>query len=244
MHEILLIIILCALLLLFIALYQGFHLKRKAVRLPEAAGRRVKINNAAFSILHIGESPVAGVGVKDIKQGLTRQVISNMNQALSLEFDWEILAKNGARVIDSLSFEATIKEPDVLIVSFGVNDTTKLTRGLIFNKNMKACVCRFSAGHTRVFVTSIPKINRFPLLPPPLSWVLGIKAYLLDRQLQQLCQQEGWVYIQSETSPDASLMAEDGYHPNESGYQVWAGIITDKISETWKGRPRGEYHHY
>ncbi|KEI71076.1 SGNH/GDSL hydrolase family protein [Endozoicomonas elysicola] len=224
------------LLLVSIAFYQGMQLKRNALRLPEATGKRLKTSNADFSILHIGESPVAGVGVEDIRQGLTHRVVSQLSHELSVGFDWEILAKNGARIIDSLSFDAVIEEPDVLIVSFGVNDTTKFTRGSMFNKNMKACVRRFSVGHTRVFVTSIPKINQFPLLPPPLSWVLGVKAYLLDRQLQQLCEQEGWVYIQSETALDASLMAEDGYHPNESGYQVWADIITDRISEGWKAR--------
>lgn len=101
---------------------------------------------------------------------------------------------------------------------------------------MQSCAHRFASENTRVFITSIPGINRFPLIPAPLSWLLGIKAYLLDRQLQKLCQQEGWTYIHSDTDPEASLMAEDGYHPNELGCQVWAGIIANKIIDTWHYR--------
>ena len=233
---VLLSIFLCCLLLLFIALYQGIHLKRNALRLPEAIGKRLQTTGSDYSILHVGESPVAGVGVEEIQQGLTHQIIDTLTQDQEVAFDWEILAKNGARVFDSLTFEATIKEPDILIISFGVNDTTKLTRGGIFSQTMKACVHRFASGNTQVFMTSIPKINRFPLLPAPLSWLLGIKAFLLDRELQKLCQQEGWIYIHSETGPEDSLMAEDGYHPNESGYRVWAGIIANKIIDTWNYR--------
>ncbi|WP_163370085.1 SGNH/GDSL hydrolase family protein [Endozoicomonas acroporae] len=227
---------LCCLLLLSIAICQGFHLKRSALRLPEASGERLQARGSDFSIVHVGESPVAGVGVAEIRQGLTHQVIRNLTQDRGVEFDWEILAKNGARVFDSLTFEATIKEPDLLIISFGVNDTTRFTSGSEFNKHMQACVHRFASDNTRVFITSIPKINRFPLIPAPLSWLLGAKAYLLDRQLQKLCQQEGWTYIHSDTNPDASLMAEDGYHPNESGCQVWGGIIADRIIDTRSDR--------
>ncbi|WP_175404608.1 SGNH/GDSL hydrolase family protein [Endozoicomonas atrinae] len=229
-------IILCFLLLLFIALYQGVNLKRNALRLPEASGKRLQTTGSDFSILHVGESPVAGVGVEEIKQGLTHQIIENLTQDREVTFDWEILAKNGARVFDSLTFEAAIKEPDILIISFGVNDTTKLTRGETFSKTMKACVHCFASGNTRVFMTSIPKVNRFPLLPAPLSWLLGIKAFLLDRQLQKLCHQEGWTYIHSETDPEGSLMAQDGYHPNASGYRVWAGIIANKIFDDLQRR--------
>ena len=231
---VLLSIFLCCLLLLFIAFYQGVYLKRKALRLPEAAGERSSIRHSGFSVLHIGESPVAGVGVRDIRQGLTHKVVSRLSQDLNRELDWEIQAKNGARVIDSLSFDAEIQEPDVLVMTFGVNDTTAFTRGSVFSNQMMLCGHRFSGDNTRVFVTSIPEINRFPLLPPPLSGLLGVKAYLLNRQAQQLCQHQGWEFIKGEVNPVSSLMAEDGYHPNEQGYKVWADIIADKIAENFK----------
>ncbi|WP_257296887.1 hypothetical protein [Endozoicomonas sp. YOMI1] len=88
--------VVCCLLLLSIAIYQGFHLKRSALRLPEASGKRLQTRGSDFSILHVGESPVAGVA--DIRQGLTHQVIRKLTQDRGVEFDWEILAKNGARV--------------------------------------------------------------------------------------------------------------------------------------------------
>ena len=71
---------------------------------------------------------------------------------------------------------------------------------------------------------------QFPLLPAPLSWVLGIKAASLHRSLAAVCRQNNWQLIDSDIAIKEDWMATDGYHPNADGYAIWGAAIADAIA--------------
>lgn len=219
-----------------IALLQGKYLKIHAIRLPEADGVRECYQQGELSFLHIGESPVAGVGVTHINEGLTANIVKELTDILRTSIDWQILAANGARVTDALAFTSTIRQPDILMISFGVNDTTKFTSTQHWQTALRQCVNKFSGKNTLVCLTAVPQIQHFPLLPAPLSWLLGLKAKSLNNSLKRLCASSGWHYLCSDLPPTPQLMASDGYHPNAKGCQIWGQILSEQVIELLKKR--------
>lgn len=218
------------LLLLIIVAVQGKHTKATAIRLPEADGERLHTATGNLSLLHIGESTVAGVGVETLDSGLTSQLIQHLETLQSEPLRWQILGENGARIGDLLEHQASITKPDVLIITFGVNDTTKFTSRNTWIQHLQQCVSRFADRNTRVFVTAVPPMHRFPLLPAPLKWLLGAKATQLDSALKHTAALNGWHYIGNKFKLTSEYMAHDGYHPNREGYQVWGQWIAEHIS--------------
>jgi len=78
--------------------------------------------------------------------------------------------------------------------------------------------------------TQVPAMAQFPALPAPLKYLLGLRAKLLDVELQRVCKNHNRAhYVSSKPSIEPHLMAEDGYHPSEQGYQEWAKSIGPSI---------------
>lgn len=220
----------CAIFVVLIVLIiQGYSVNKNAIRLPEAHGARRNIQNNYTSLLHIGESTVAGVGVKTMDEGLTAHIIQHLSDNKFADVDWEVLGGNGVKIADSLAMESVLDNPDILIITFGVNDSKGFTSHSQWIKNINQCVKKFTSTHTKVYFTSVPPMHKFPLLPVPLCYLLGIKAWSLDNTLQKLCKEKNWHLIKFTSTMESLPVAEDGFHPNDKGYKEWGKIIAEKI---------------
>ena len=220
-----------ALLPLFpLIVWQGKQVKRNTVRLPEAGGERRLGKPGGIELLHLGESTVAGVGVPQIAQGLTGQLIHNLNKG-EADYIARVVGKNGATITELNDWAGAFPEPDILLITMGVNDTTAFTPLKIWQSQLKTSIDKFSGENTEVLFTSVPAMHQFPALPKPLSWLLGLRSGQLNLSLKRLCEQNGWQLIHADLPINPQWMAEDGYHPNEQGYAQWAGLIAEKISD-------------
>ena len=228
------IIVSACLLLPTIILWQAKQVKKNAIRLPEADGSRESLVKAPLSFLHIGESTVAGVGVKNIQDGLSTNIINALNESSTPDICWQILGVNGATIAETQSLETNITAPDILLITFGVNDTTKFTSKREWLTGIQRCVKKFSAQNTQVFFTSVPPMHKFPLLPVPLRYLLGWRSAFLDRHLNSICQDNGWHHLHIEFGSSEDLMAEDGYHPNAKGYAIWGEEVAKIIRQVFK----------
>ena len=209
---------------------QGKSVKANTLRLPEANGPRyniAKISDSSIrvdALLHIGESTVAGVGVENFQQGLTANIIRNLNH----ECSWQAIGQNGAVIADVNHHLRTAElhcEPDILLLTMGVNDTTSFTSRNAWQLGLLACIEKINSvteTQPRVCFTQVPPLHLFPALPFPLNRFLGLRAWQLDNTLQQVCLAQGWSHLKIEMPLEKQWMAEDGYHPNEVGYQKWA----------------------
>ena len=72
-------------------------------------------------------------------------------------------------------------------------------------------------------------MHKFPLLPTPLRYLLGMKAKWLDNILQKQCTLNNWVYIKPLINTGPAHMAEDGFHPGKKGYKIWGEAIANQI---------------
>lgn len=71
-------------------------------------------------------------------------------------------------------------------------------------------------------------MRHFPLLPRPLSQVLGDQAELFDARLRQIAQERSdVVYLPIDFILDTTKTASDGFHPGPEIYREWAHRAAD-----------------
>lgn len=240
---------LVALPLLPLLLAQGRRIRRLTPRLPEAAGPNEGIaggmlDGAAFSLLAVGESPVAGVGVATYAETVTAQLAQTLSTQLLRPVRWRACGINGITVRDAMQRvvpHIPVSEVDLVLVAFGVNDTTAFRRTGIWRRELmqllqaidSRCAPRF------IILSGVPPLAHFPALPQPLRWVMGMKAQALDRVARELTSaMPQVVHVPLTLDPrDCGLMAADGYHPSVSGCTAWAKALADAYHACQGGIP-------
>jgi lysophospholipase L1-like esterase len=207
---------------------QGIHTKRTTVRLPEAAGEQFGhsslSNQNALNLVVIGESTVAGVGVSHQEQGLAAQVARALEQQLAKPVQWFAYGKNGARLADVCLtlLPQHLHQADIILVSIGVNDTTRLSSLKHWQRHITALVTKIRQhSNAPIRFLTLPPMHQFTALPSPLRQVIGFRARALDLALRQtISQLLDCAVIDYQTPMKAHFLAEDGYHPSEAGYVV------------------------
>lgn len=229
--------------LLPLLITQGRRTRRITPRLPEAAGLRegtagTRHKTKALTLVAIGESPVAGVGVAMQQQSITAQLAAQLSRQLAQSVTWQAIGRNGATVREAHELLLP-KLPqqciDIIFIAFGVNDTTAFRPVAQWRDDMRKMLEILDKTCTPgiILLSGVPPMAHFPALPQPLRWVLGLKATVLDAAIRDIGNvvpqlRSRLLYVPVSIDPaDKSVMASDGYHASEKGCAVWAGFITE-----------------
>lgn len=228
---------LIALPLLPLLLAQGRRTRRLTLRLPEASGPARGVCGApgaepAFRLLALGESPVAGIGVDTHQESITGQLASALAARLQRPVSWRAVGRNGATVreaLEQLLPSVPACPVDLALVAFGVNDSAAFRPSARWRADVSALLDALEARCRPgvVLLSGVPPMGRFPALPQPLRWVMGLKARTLDRGAQALARSRtGTLYVPLALDiDDPAFMARDGYHPSAAGCAAWAGVL-------------------
>lgn len=226
--------------LLPVLLWQGRLVRARVQRLPEPADQRSGLipeqrqSGAPVSLLLIGESPVAGIGVDTHTQGIAAATARALQARYDRSVAWCAKGKNGAtaaQAMQDLIPSLHAEHVDLVCVAFGVNDSTAFRRPGTWRRDMEMLVdqlqARLSPHH--IVLSGVPPLAHFPALPWPLRSVLGLKARALDRVLADLAAKRPGVTHAPFPAIllNPQLMASDGYHPSAAGCLMWAGILAD-----------------
>ncbi|HEY8608673.1 MAG TPA: SGNH/GDSL hydrolase family protein [Noviherbaspirillum sp.] len=229
--------------LLPLLLAQGRRTRRVTPRLPEAAGPEYGLapgaaEAAPLSLLAIGESPVAGVGVDSHEHAITCRFAHALASRTGRPVRWRACGKNGitaSEALDQLLSTLPEKPVDIALVAFGVNDTTAFRSTTRWRADLLALCRAVQARCTPrlLIVCGVPPVGRFPALPQPLRMVLGLKAEALDAVARSVADTlPQTLYIPLALDPDdRRLMASDGYHPSAEGCNAWAAALAQTCHE-------------
>jgi len=230
---------LIALPLLPFLIAQGKRTRRLTPRLPEAGGPTEGVAGAHYdgtplSLLTLGESPVAGVGVLTHEEAITGQFAHALASRTGRPVAWRAYGKNGitaSEALDQVLPHIPEQQVDIALVAFGVNDTTAFRPVSRWQRDLHEVLDTVEARcRPRVTVVSgVPPVAHFPALPQPLRWVMGLKAATLDvaaRELAAARPAACYVPLALDTG-DRTLMAADGYHPSARGCTAWAQLLAD-----------------
>ena len=221
-----------------ILLLQGRIVKRNTPKLPEAAGHRQGSvgDGAGLSVLILGDSAAAGVGVASQQQALTGVVVNTLAQRYQV--DWRLLAKSGhntAQTIEMLQQELVVQQTmhfEAVVVSLGVNDVLSPLTVNQWISQQQALVelVTEKLGCQRLILTRVPPMGDFPVLPQPLRWFLGQRSQAFNRQLQRYALQEPkFTLLEFGHQLNSDAMATDGFHPGALIYQDWGKSVASAL---------------
>lgn len=236
-------------------LVQAIWVKMRVIRLPEPEGEResvvlnASVNDDPITLLVLGDSAAAGVGVKKQEYALFGQLISQLS--LKTNVKGTLVAKTGNTSEMLLSEVTQVSQRfNAALVSIGVNDVTKLVSVASWRKNVEAiyfhlvehCQCQ------HIVFTALPPMHQFPALPQPLRSVLGQRATRLNHELENIAQAHDKMHVVTISIPHeaiidvtqlqgvkacmdhtATFMATDGFHPGEKGYTLWAKEVSSLL---------------
>lgn len=224
-------------------LIQGYRVKKNTLRLSEPQGIRQGTmgKGKPLSILILGDSAAAGVGVEHQQDALLGSLLHELKQ--DFEISYQLEAKTGDTTVQVLERTQLLKNQhfDVVISSVGVNDVTKLTAPKKWIQLQQQFYTEIENKFSPqlILVTSVPPMDLFPALPNPLGWLFGQYSSAMNQKLANFIQNKQlqrkatcYQLIQFDLAHFKTLnlqMAKDGFHPSKEIYQIWAGEIANKI---------------
>ena len=213
---------------------EGLYVRRVTPRLPEPQGSRSGMDGSGppVSLLLLGDSAAAGVGVSTQHQALSGQLVS----ALGSDFrvSWKLIAQTGntAKAIVAKLETALPEKFDVVVTSVGVNDVTHGTRIKKWIDQLGQIIDLLQTKfHSQYIIfSSVPPMHLFPALPQPLRWYLGLRAKRFNKALQNYIKDsDRCVLLTTDFPPEQAYMAADGFHPGVLAYSIWANHVAGMI---------------
>ncbi|MCL1048485.1 SGNH/GDSL hydrolase family protein [Shewanella abyssi] len=230
MHNVIFILLLP---LMFI---QGRLVKKNTPKLPEAAGERVGQIGVGpeVSLLVLGDSAAAGVGVNRQQQALSGTVTAGL--AAHFNVSWQLLAKSGSNTEQTLNMlkKKHHQQPfsfDIVVVSLGVNDVLSPISAAQWSEQQSELI-EFLTSEVKcrqLILTQVPPMGGFPALPQPLRWFLGKRSDEFNQQLNRLAMSAQFILLDFGAALQPEFMAVDGFHPGAKIYQEWGKSVVDTI---------------
>ncbi|MFN7116959.1 MAG: SGNH/GDSL hydrolase family protein [Saprospiraceae bacterium] len=193
---------------------------------------------APMNILLLGESTVAGVGVKYYEQTISAKLATELAQRLQQTICWHAIGQIGAKVgfarKNFLPQIDTSIHYDVIIILLGVNDTVQLTPPGIWQRELFKLIKTLQKIQPQalIYVGNLPPVTEFGVIPQPSRAFLGWHHQLLIRATQQILQNQPNIVVSQLRFKNlpAHYFSEDGVHPSEAGYAYWAGKIAAELA--------------
>ena len=190
---------------------------------------------APLRLVGLGDSLIEGVGVTRAEDCLTACCAREFAAATGRAVRWRTVGRSGATsagVLHKLAARLPPEPVDLFLVSVGVNDVTALRRRRDWRAHLDAIatrLARHSPDALAVFL-GLPPLQRFPVLPPPLAQVLGLRARQLDDELAEVLDAHpGARHFRFDFEARPEEFAPDGFHPSGESYIRIARAVAASI---------------
>jgi lysophospholipase L1-like esterase len=213
---------------------QGRRTRRRVPVLPEPPGDREGDagTGPALRILIAGDSAAAGVGTAHQDEALLGRLVAELRTDHSVS--WALHATSGHTTANTLQRLQRLprQEFDVAVTSLGVNDAIAMVGVRRWRRRQARLrqLLRDKFGVASLVISGLPPMHRFPALPQPLRWHIGLRATQLNRALERdVAAEPDSHFIDLRFSGDMTMMSSDGFHPGPEIYAEWARRVAKAI---------------
>jgi lysophospholipase L1-like esterase len=217
-------------------IYQGVRLRRRILRLGEAADPAGITSGGSppLRLAVLGDSTAAGVGASSHQDALAGQLAAAVAAQTGRAVSWRAVARSGATSQTARALVPGLAsadwQPDVVVVSVGVNDLKGLRPLRAWDRDVAALLAAIheTTGGASVIVCGMAPVSRFPALPQPMRAVMALRATAMDHTLHRLA---GPRHERVDPAMIGSgFFADDGFHPSSLGYQAWACTLAGPVA--------------
>jgi lysophospholipase L1-like esterase len=217
-------------LMLPVSMVQGLWLRRMATRLPGAGGLRQGSTGEGntLNLLAIGDSIIDGVGTDHIDESLPVQYARALAEEMRCCVHWRVEGETGFDiddVFDRLESMNSAMQPDLVLISVGVNDVTGLSSTRHWREKLVDLLDRLRLlwPRARIVFAGLPPMSLFPLPPQPLRFALGLRSVTLDRiAADVIAGYPNAIHVPTRINPREHEFCEDGFHPSAESCTLWA----------------------
>jgi lysophospholipase L1-like esterase len=223
-----------------IYVWQGLGVRRRTGRMLPAHGpvvHRIDGTEPVISLLVLGDSSAASVGIGHSENGLAAQLSKLIWQRSGQAVNWRAAGFNSAtagqlrdHVLPNLSADRWTH----IVLSVGTNDTKNFHSVPRFKKEFGGLLYALRAKwpEARVVWSPVVEFTRVPALPPLLGKLLEIRAGAINGLGERLCLERGAVPASRLPILDPLAgFSTDGFHASEIGYKAWAEHLLDFVME-------------
>jgi len=222
-------------------IWQGLNVRRKTnpMRLapPDITPIvELKGKGRLISILVIGDSSAAGVGVENFDECVAGRLPHLLKQKTGRPIRVKTSGHNSAtskHIRDFVVPNLTNEGYDYVVLNIGTNDAKNFHTGGQFCRNfgglINACQAKFTGA--KLIWSGVIDMEGVPILPSPLNKILGIRSRLINHNGETLCHERGVLKPESNWQPIPQNFAKDGFHASAEGYRVWAEELSEYIAK-------------
>ncbi len=224
-----------------VCVVQGLQLRRKIPQLPEATGERSGVivgDGKPFTLLILGESTAAGVGVETIKESLGFVVAERLAHELNRPIHYHIVARSGIRAVEATEELVPLLtgiQFDLIVIALGGNDALQFRRADQWGRDLSEMIAAIwaTANRAPVLLSGTPPFQQFPSLPIPLRQVLTLRGKVLDGISADVASALGDVtFLPLTDFRKAGSFSSDGFHPGVNGYRRWAEMVVASYKQS------------
>ena len=225
--------------LLPLVLFLGSRVRKNILRMPEASGARkgaIGVAPHKFSIVSLGESPIAGVGLSTQMDNLAPHLAQSLHESHQQSVCWSILGKSGIKVAELLQrFEVQLPErTDLMFIAIGVNDCKEGTTMRSWEHKCRELHTHLRQKYPEAFIifSSVPPLSCFPSLPYPIRLFLGFRSDVMNAILRKMIAEldHNTLYLPLPNILSKEYFAKDGFHPNAKAHKAWAQAISESFT--------------
>ena len=246
--------------LLPIMYLQGKRIRSQIPSLPEATGTFGESfspipSKTNIKLLTIGESTIAGVGVKTHEEGFTGSLAKEFSANYHCNVKWRVYAKSGytaAKVAHKIIPKIHESDVDIIVIGLGGNDAFTLNTPAQWKKDVIRLIAAVKTKFPNAFIVfcNMPPIKEFPAFTPIIKFTIGNLVEILGEELLSITQNDPQVFYYSKIIKlkdwlnqfDSELKPtnffSDGVHPSLLTYQTWAKDLASAIQKSEKALPR------
>mgnify|MGYP001800372471 CR=1 FL=1 len=221
--------------------FQAKKIKRDFPDLPEAQNPIGRTGQpASKSILIMGESSVAGVGVDVHDNGIAGQMSHTLRNLQGEHIAYQVVAKSGytaERVHQKLMPKVPDQTFDLVLIGLGGNDTFQTKTPWFWKKHMGILIDSLHKRFpdTPIVVTCMPPVHTFTAFSSLLKFFLGGLTKLFGHEIRRMSRKrdylyyfdyvitlEEWIERYEEANEPADFFS-DGVHPSALTYKLWGG---------------------
>lgn len=245
-HPVIFVCLAIVLVIASVAAYEFLYIKY--------AGEPVPVPDIPRKIQTVGSGPVLTYAVLGdstaVGQGGEYEEGIAVSTACFMAKDHEVRFQNfavsGARAVDVLreqTEQAAALRPDVVLLAVGANDVTRLTSLDDLRSAMAKIIDKLHAANpaVEIIATGAPAMGSVPRFPWPVSAIAALRTKQVNEVIIELAKEKDITFapIAAETGPIFSrhpeLFAQDLFHPNTKGYNVWVPVLNKAITAAMPG---------
>lgn len=211
--------------------WQGLGVRRRTSRLLPAVGPAsgaIEGDEPSLSLLVLGDSSAASVGIVHSGNGLAAQLATLIAASTERAVRWRAAGFNSAtsgQLRDHVVPNLAAGPWTHIVLAVGTNDIKNFHTLPRFKKEFGGLLYALGAKwpEARIVWQPVIALTDVPALPAALASLLETRAGAINALGARLCRERGALPATRLAVIDAAAgFSSDGFHASEAGYHAWA----------------------